>query len=131
MSRSKAVPSPEAQIQLLHSYGVESRPEGSGWVVKKGSAVAKLEKSASGLSLSAPPAYVAGNEIAQLLDQGFQKFLLTPTRKFPATADHLRDMHALQEALGAALGGETLYNQSLGTVSYTYHYDRVKGRANP
>ena len=131
MSRIKAVPSPEAQIQLLHSYGVESQSDGSGWTVQKGSCVARLEKGPSGLRLAGPPGYRLGAEIGQLLDGGYQKFLQTPTRKVPATADHLREMHAFQEALGAALGGDSLYNLSLGTVSTTYHYDRVKGRANP
>src|ERR1700748_2461494 len=109
MSRSKAVPSPEAQLQLLHSYGVESKAEGSGWVVRKGAAIARLEKGPRGLSLNGPPGFVLGNEVGQLLDQGFQKFMLTPTRKLPATADQLREMHYFQEALGAPLGGDSLY----------------------
>jgi len=83
------------------------------------------------LRLVGPPGYRLGAEVGQLLDGGYQKFLQTPTRKVPATADHLREMHAFQEALGSALGGDSLYNLSLGTVSATYHYDRVKGRANP
>jgi hypothetical protein len=131
MSRSKAVPSPEAQLQLLHSYGVEFRAEGTGWFVQKGSCVARLEKGSNGLRLTSPPGYQLSAEIGQLLDGGYQKFLVTPTRKLPATAEHLREMHAFQEALGSALGGDSLYNLSLGTVSTTYHYDRVKGRANP
>ena len=131
MPRIKALPNPEAQLQLLNSYGVKSHVQGSGWQLQKGSCVAALERGPSGLRLAGPPGFRLGSEIGQLLDGGYQKFLATPTRKVPATAEHLREMHAFQEALGSALGGDSLYNLSLGTVSTTYHYDRVKGRANP
>ena len=131
MPRAKAVPKPEDQLQRLQSYGVESRPEGGRWTVQKGACVATLESGPTGLRLAGEPGFRVGSEIAQLLDGGYQKFLQTPTRKFPATADHLRQMHAFQDALSTALGNDNLYNLALGTVSTTYHYDRVKGRANP
>ena len=93
--------------------------------------MATLEQGADSLEIVGEPGFRLGTEVAQLLDGGYQKFLKTATRKVPATAEHLRAMHAFQEALTAALGAESLYNLSLGTVSATYHYDRVKGRANP
>jgi len=67
--------------------------------------------------------------IAKLVDGGFQKFFLAPDggRK-PALAPELKGIHAFQEDLREALGLESLYNESLGTVSTQYLYDRVKDR---
>ena len=67
--------------------------------------------------------------IAQLIDGGFQKFFLAPDgSKKPALASELKGIHAFQEDLREALGLESLYNESLGTVSTQYLYDRVKDR---
>ena len=131
MARTKSVPKPEDQLQRLRSYGVEARSEGFRWQVQKGPCVAVLEPGPDGLKVAGHTGYQIGSEIGELLDGGYQKFLKTPTRKVPATAEHLQQMHAFQEALSAALGATSLYNQALGTVSTSYHYDRVKGRANP
>ena len=131
MARTKSIPSPETQLQRLRSYGVEVRSESQRWQVQKGSCVAVLEPGPDGLRIVGEPGFQIGGELGRLLDGGYQKFLKTPTRKLPATAEHLQEMHVFQEALAAALGETSLYNQSLGTVSTTYHYDRVKGRANP
>ena len=105
--------------------------EGSRWRVSRGSCVGALEDGPDGLRIAASSSLRIGNELGQLLDGGYQKFFQTPTRKVPATADQLRELHEFDEALSEALGDESLYNLSLGTVSTTYHYDRVKGRANP
>jgi hypothetical protein len=40
-------------------------------------------------------------------------------------------MHSFSEELKEALGLTSLYNESLGTVSESYHYDRVKDRDLP
>jgi hypothetical protein len=74
------------------------------------------------------PGCLVGGEIAHLLDRGYQKFLKTSRLEIPATADHLRALHAFTEELNEAAGAITLYNQSLGTTSDSYLYDRVKGR---
>jgi hypothetical protein len=67
--------------------------------------------------------------IAKLVDGGFQKFFLAPdgSRK-PALASELKGIHEFQEDLREALGLESLYNESLGTVSTQYLYDRVQDR---
>ncbi len=71
----------------------------------------------------------AETEIAMLVDGGFQKFLETPSglRK-PALASDLRAIHEFEEDLREAVGIGSLYNQSLGTVSTQYIYDRVEER---
>jgi hypothetical protein len=40
-------------------------------------------------------------------------------------------VHHFSEELRERIGSESLYNESLGTVSDIYHYDRVKGRDLP
>ena len=70
-----------------------------------------------------------GGEIGALVDGGFQKFFRTPAGKNrPALADDLKALHEFEEDLREALGQESYYNQSLGTVSTLYLYDRVKDR---
>ena len=66
--------------------------------------------------------------IATLEDRGYQKFLVTPKLQIAATADILRAIHRFSEELKEATGVMSLYNQSLGTTSDSYRYDRVKGR---
>jgi hypothetical protein len=70
-----------------------------------------------------------GGEIGVLVDGGFQKFFRTPSgRRKPALAGELRAIHDFDEDLKEALGLESYYNESLGTVSTFYLYDRVKDR---
>jgi hypothetical protein len=72
---------------------------------------------------------VMGKEIGTLTDEGFQKFFTTPSgKRKPALAEDLKEIHNFQEDLREALGLTTLYNESLGTVSNLYVYDRVEGR---
>jgi hypothetical protein len=74
------------------------------------------------------PGILLNGEIARLLDRGYQKFLKTSKAEVPATADHLRSLHEFSEELKEAMGATSLYNESLGTTSDVYEYDRVKGR---
>jgi hypothetical protein len=76
------------------------------------------------------PGVLVGGEIARLLDRGYQKFFKTSKLEIPATADHLRSLHEFSEELKEAMGATSLYNESLGTTSDLYQYDRVKGRAD-
>jgi hypothetical protein len=70
-----------------------------------------------------------GAEIGMLVDGGYQKFFQTASRKKkPALAAELKGLHDFEEDLKEALGEESLYNESLGTVSTFYLYDRVKDR---
>jgi hypothetical protein len=70
-----------------------------------------------------------GGEIGALVDGGFQKFFQTPAgKKRPALAEQLKALHEFEEDLKEALGQETYYNESLGTVSTFYLYDRVQDR---
>ncbi|WP_348268330.1 hypothetical protein P8936_03640 [Edaphobacter paludis] len=75
------------------------------------------------------PGWVLNGEISRLLDKGYQKFLKTSHVEIPATADKLRAIHEFSQELNEAIGATSLYNESLGTTSDVYMYDRVKGRA--
>ncbi len=77
------------------------------------------------------PGVVIAGEIGHVLDRGYQKFIKTPHAERPATAEHLKQLHRFQEELRQAVGGISLYNESMGSVSEEYIYDRVKGRNMP
>ncbi|HYK37005.1 hypothetical protein [Alloacidobacterium sp.] len=74
------------------------------------------------------PGFVLGGEIAHLLDRGFQKSLKTNKLEIAATADALKAIHRFSEELKEIAGSPSLYNQSIGTTSDDYFYDRLKGR---
>ena len=101
--------------------------------VKKHGCSAAIEKNAEGdgVRLFAKPGYLIGGEIARLVDKGYQKVLVTTKTEVPATADHLKAIHAFSEELREAMGATSLYNEALGTVSDRYVYDRVKDRDQP
>jgi hypothetical protein len=111
-------------FEILNAPGAAGRV-----VVRKLNCAAALTKTAGGgVQLYAKPGYVIGGEISKLIDKGFQKFLHTTKIELPATADHLKAIHQFSEEVREAMGATSLYNESLGTVSDRYVYDRVKGR---
>ncbi len=77
------------------------------------------------------PGYLVGGEVATLLDRGYQKFWKTSRIEVPATAESLQAAHRFTEELREVVGEPSLYNESLGTTSDSYLYDRVKGRELP
>ena len=101
----------------------------AGFKVSKNGCAAEIAEAEDGSVLMlAKPGWLIGGEISKIVDKGYQKFLKTSKLEIPATADHLRALHTFSEELNEAAGGVTLFNQSLGTTSDSYHYDRVKGR---
>jgi hypothetical protein len=75
-----------------------------------------------------PPGWILRGKISRLVDHGNQKLFETPTARVAATADALKSIHRFSEELREAIGEPSLYNESLGTVSNSYMYDRLKGR---
>ena len=57
--------------------------------------------------------------------------LKTSKTEVAATADHLKSLQEFSEELKEALGLPSLYNESLGTVSEAYQYDRIVDRDKP
>ena len=115
-----------------HQFDVSSTREGSGvkgfHIRKYGCAAEIAAAPDGGTLLLARPGWLLGGQISRLVDRGYQKFLKTSTLEIPATADHLRSIHDFSEELKEAAGASSLYNESLGTTSDRYVYDRVKGR---
>jgi hypothetical protein len=72
-----------------------------------------------------------GSEISKLVNRGYQQFLKTTKAEVPATADHLKALQQFSQEMKEALALPSLYNESLGTVSESYHYDRIKDRDQP
>lgn len=97
-------------------------------VVRENCAVDLLEAAGS-VCPASPAGVLMGDEIGALIDGGFQKFFRTPSgKKKPATAAELKALHDFDEDARESLGEESYYNESLGTVSTFYLYDRVKDR---
>jgi hypothetical protein len=116
-----------------HGFDILEAPGTSNRVfLKKNNCSAAIERDDDGnVRIFARPGYLIGGEIARLTDKGYQKFLMTSKAEIPATADHLRALHEFTEELKEATGAPSLYNESLGTVSDRYVYDRVEGRDAP
>jgi len=116
-----------------HGFDLIEAPGTQGRVfLKKYSVSAAIEKTGDdGAKIFAYPGYLVGSEISKLVNKGYQQFLKTSKAELPATADHLKALQQFTEELKEALGLPSLYNESLGTVSESYHYDRVKDRDEP
>lgn len=110
--------------------GVVAKPAGAVRIEKYGCA-AVLAPGKEAPAMTVRSGIVIGGEIGHVLDRGYQKFIKTPSAERPATADQLKALHKFNEELRQAIGGISLYNESMGTVSDEYVYDRVKGRNLP
>ena len=72
---------------------------------------------------------LVGEEIAELVNAGYQVFFVTPSgRELPAQASQLHVLHEFDEDLREGVGLTSLYNLSLGTTSEEHLYDRVEDR---
>ena len=117
-----------------HQFDVSAARDASGsgvkaFQVRKFGCAAEIAAAADGTTeLLARPGWMLNGVISRLVDRGYQKFLKTPQTEIPATADHLHAIHEFSEELNEAAGATSLYNESLGTTSDRYLYDRVKGR---
>jgi hypothetical protein len=109
-------------------FSVTPRPDGT-VLVSKGECAVALHETGGQIGRAQLAGILMGDEIGSLVDGGYQKFFRTPSGKTkPALASELKAIHDFEEDLKEALGLESLYNESLGTVSTYYLYDRVKDR---
>jgi len=114
-------------FDLIDAPGTQARV-----FLKKYNCSAAIQKTDDGgVKIFAYPGYLIGGEIAKLVNRGYQQFLKTSKTEIPATADHLKALHQFAEELKEALGIPSLYNESLGTVSESYRYDRIQDRDEP
>jgi hypothetical protein len=116
-----------------HGFDLIEAPGTQGRVfLRKYNVSAAIQKNGEdGVKIFAYPGYLIGSEISKLVNKGYQQFLKTSKNEIPATADHLKALQQFTEELKEALGLPSLYNESLGTVSEAYQYDRVKDRDKP
>src|SRR5437667_7456661 len=125
----------EDAVQWLRDHGFDliEAPGMQGRVfLRKYNVSAAIQKDGDeGVKIFAFPGYVIGSEISKLVNRGYQQFLKTAKTEVPATADHLKALQQYTEELKEGLGLPTLYNESLGTVSEAYQYDRIEDRDKP
>src|SRR6202162_6716519 len=113
-----------------HVFDVLEAPGTAGRVfLKKYNVSAAIQKDGTdGVKIFAYPGYLVGTEISKLVNKGYQQFLKTSKTEVPASADHLKALQQFTEELKEGLGLPSLYNESLGTVSEAYQYDRIVDR---
>lgn len=135
MARKPARPTFDQILASLRTHGFEvSSFAGNpgGMLVSKYGVGAVLAPSREGDScpsaLAEAPGVLVRGQIARLLDRGYQKFIQTSQYELPATANQLHAIHRFHEELTQLTGGTSLYNESLGTTSDLYQYDRLRGR---
>jgi hypothetical protein len=118
------------RLETAKFAGFKLAPVEAGRVrVSRNGVTAALEDAAGVPRVVERAGIAMGGETGALVDGGYQKFFQTPSgKRKPAQAEDLKAIHDFEEDLREALGLESLYNQSLGTVSTFYHYDRLKDR---
>jgi hypothetical protein len=123
-------PSFSERIDSLRNAGFAAASAAGGFTrVSQNGLAVYLKGSGEAVQVVAPPGVLIDDEIGSLVDGGYQKFFRTPSgKKRPALADDLKALHDFEEDVREGLGAKSLYNQSLGTVSTFYLYDRVKDR---
>ena len=122
-------PTFDERIEQLRQAGFSTAPSGAGVRVSRKGLAMDLRNENGQPVATGRAGIMMGDEIGALTDEGYQKFFKTPSgKKKPALANELKALHDFEEDLKEGLGLESLYNESLGTVSTYYVYDRVKGR---
>jgi len=125
----------EDAVQYLRDHGFDliEAPGTPGRVfLRKYNVSAAIQKDGDdGVKIFAYPGYLIGGEISKLINRGYQQVLKTSKTEVAATADHLKSLQQFSEELKEALGLPSLYNESLGTVSEAYQYDRIVDRDKP
>jgi hypothetical protein len=118
------------RLEGLRRSGFSIVPlDGGAAQVARGNCAVVVEERDGKIRVAHRAGILAAGEIANLVDGGFQKFFRTASgREKPALAEELKAIHEFEEDLKEALGLTSLYNESLGTVSTFYLYDRVKDR---
>jgi hypothetical protein len=132
MTRKARNPNFEQTLETLraHAFDVADRGEMAGGVqVSKHGAGAVLAAAADGsVTMVVAPGVLVGGKVSRLIDRGYQKFIKSSQYEAPATASQLHAIHRFTEELKQWTGAASLYNESLGTTSDLYEYDRLKGR---
>jgi hypothetical protein len=117
----------EHGFDLIEAPGMQGRV-----FLKKYNVSAAIQKQDDDtVKIFAYPGYLINGEISKLINRGYQQVLKTSKTEVAATADHLKALQQFSEELKEALCLPSLYNESLGTVSEAYQYDRIVDRDQP
>jgi hypothetical protein len=137
-NRKSSHPNFDQTLDLLRAHGFQTEPypgvAGSVMVSKQGVAAVLAPVALSKdpedaeIAFAVHPGIVVKGQVARLVDRGYQKFIKTSQYELPARASQLQAIHAFSEELKQLIGAISLYNESLGTTSDLYEYDRLKGR---
>ena len=132
-------PNFDQTLEILRAHAFDVRPfspVAGGVLVSKHGAGAVLVPAQSSqgeagdvaAAFAERPGALVQGEVGCLLDRGYQKFIKTSQFELPASASQLQAIHLFSEELKQLTGAISLYNESLGTTSDSYQYDRLKGR---
>jgi hypothetical protein len=139
MARKSRNPNFDQVLNNLRDHGFDVQPypavaggvlvskHGAGAVLVAATPSKDAETAVPAAFVERPGVLVCG-EVARLLDRGYQKFIKTSQFELPASATQLQAIHLFSEELSQLTGAISLYNESLGTTSDLYQYDRLKGR---
>jgi hypothetical protein len=123
------VPTFNQRIDKLRAAGFAVGQLAAALRVTRGACAIDLKEQDGAAVAACQAGILIDGDIGALVDGGYQKFFRTPAgRQQPALAEELKALHDFEEDLWQALGSQSYYNQSLGTVSTLYQYDRVKDR---
>jgi hypothetical protein len=139
VSRKPGNPNFDQTLEILRAHGFSVSPfaevAGGALVSKHGAGTILAPRDKDGVegeggsaALAMPPGALVDGRVALLLDRGYQKFVKTSQFEIPATSTQLQAIHLFTEELKQLTGAISLYNESLGTTSDVYQYDRLKGR---
>jgi hypothetical protein len=122
----------DATLENLRAHSFDVVPfagVASGILVSKyGAAAVLIANNNAPAAFAQRPGALVGGEVARLIDRGYQKFIQASRYEIPATASQLHAIHLFSEELKQVVGAISFYNESLGTTSDLYQYDRLKGR---
>lgn len=118
------------RIEMLKPAGFAVQGSSPDKVIAvRGGCAAVVEDTPGGKPRIVKAGWIVGRELGELVDLGYQKEWRTPSgAREAALAEHLQALHAFTEDLRELLGLTSYYNESLGTVNDSHHYDRVEGR---
>lgn len=138
MAKTPVKPSFDQALAILRSHSFDVTPfagVADGMLVSKHGVAAVLvpdrsqhKDAPATFAVHLHPGVLVRGEVARLLDRGYQKFIKTSKYELPATASQLQAIHTFSEELKLLIGDASLYNESLGTTSDLYQYDRLQGR---
>jgi hypothetical protein len=132
MPRNSRSPNFDQTLETLHAQSFDVAPfsgvAGGVLVSKYGAAAVLVAPKDAVAAFAVRPGVLVKGEVARLLDRGYQKFIQTSHFELPASASQLQAIHRFSEELKLLTGAISLYNESLGTTSDLYRYDRLKGR---